>query len=137
MKIFRVEFQVRGYELDAYGHVNNSVYLNYGEYARWCMVEAVSGSQDYFKSNNVSPVVVRAEVDYREPCFLADWLVVETTLDQFRNRVATFRHKVLKRETGKLACEMLITLLVIDSHSKAVKLPADFQTLFGGTETSA
>ena len=27
----RFEFNVRGYELDSFGHVNNAVYLNYLE----------------------------------------------------------------------------------------------------------
>ena len=33
----RFEFNVRGYELDSFGHVNNAVYLNYLEQARWEM----------------------------------------------------------------------------------------------------
>ncbi|MBI3557946.1 MAG: acyl-CoA thioesterase [Deltaproteobacteria bacterium] len=131
MKIFRVEIQVRGYELDGYGHVNHAVYLNYAEFARWRMVEEASGGQDYFKRHGVAPVAVRAEVDYREPCYLADWVVVETTLDQYRKRVAKFRHRVLKRDTGKLAAELLMTLLVVDAAGKAVSLPRDFQALFG------
>ena len=26
---------VRGYELDSFGHLNNAVYLNYAEQAKW------------------------------------------------------------------------------------------------------
>ena len=33
-KTFKTELQVRSYELDFYGHVNNAIYLNYLEYAR-------------------------------------------------------------------------------------------------------
>ncbi len=132
MKIFRVEFQVRGYELDGYGHVNNAVYLNYAEFARWRMIEDVSGGQDYFKRNGVSPVVVRVEIDYREPCLLADWIVVETTLAEYRKRVATFHHKIMKRESGKLAANLVVTLLVVGPTGKAVSLPIDFQPMFSG-----
>ena len=31
---YPIEVDVRSYELDAYNHVNNAVYLNYLEYAR-------------------------------------------------------------------------------------------------------
>ena len=34
MKVFTVKFNVRSYECDSYGHVNNAVYLNYLEFAR-------------------------------------------------------------------------------------------------------
>ena len=64
MKVFIAEHQVRGYELDAYQHVNNSVYLNYAEYARWCMIEEVAGSMNYFKKIHCMPVVARVEINY-------------------------------------------------------------------------
>ena len=131
-KVFRCEMQVRGYELDGYGHVNHAVYLNYCEYARWRMIEeASSGGADYFKKNSVAPVLVRAEVDYREPCFLAEWLVIESEMIEYRKRVTRFRQKIMKRESGKLAAEAVVTVVVVDSNGKAVSLPADFERLFG------
>jgi thioesterase-3 len=132
-KIFRTEFQVRGYELDGYGHVNHAVYLNYAEHARWRMIEdSGSGGANYFKGHRVSPVIVRAEIDYRDACYLAEWIVVETQLLEFRKRVATFRQRVLKRDSGnKLAAELLMTLVVVDENGKAVSLPTDFEHFFG------
>src|SRR5580658_6262701 len=104
VKTYRTTIEVRGYELDGYGHVNHAVYLNYCEHARWRMIEdSGAGGANYFKRNGVAPVLVRAEVDYREPCFLAEWLVVETEMCEYRKRVARFRQKILKRDTGKLA----------------------------------
>ena len=35
MKTYRCLIQVRGYELDSFGHVNHANYLNYLEHARW------------------------------------------------------------------------------------------------------
>ncbi len=32
---FSIEVDVRGYEIDSWGHVNNAVYLNWLELARW------------------------------------------------------------------------------------------------------
>ncbi|MBI3542597.1 MAG: acyl-CoA thioesterase [Deltaproteobacteria bacterium] len=130
MRVFRTEFQVRGYELDGYGHVNHAVYLNYAEHARWQMIEEAAGGADYFKRHGVAPVIVRAEVDYREPCFLAEWIVVETTLFEFRKRVAKYRQLVKKRDSGRVAAELLMTVLVVDAGGKAVSLPADFEAMY-------
>ena len=32
---YKFKTEVRGYELDSYGHVNNAVYVSYAEQARW------------------------------------------------------------------------------------------------------
>ena len=42
MKTYRTELEVRGYELDSYGHVNHAVYPSYLEHARWQMLESES-----------------------------------------------------------------------------------------------
>jgi YbgC/YbaW family acyl-CoA thioester hydrolase len=130
MRVFKTEVQVRGYELDGYGHVNHSVYLNYAEFARWRMTEEATGGSSYFKDRGVNPVVVRAEVDYREPCLLAEWLVVETSMHEFRGRVARFKQRIVKRESGKVAAELLMTLLCVGENGRAVSLPADFEEKF-------
>lgn len=128
--MFKTEFQVRGYELDGYGHVNHAVYLNYAEFARWRMIEDSGAGGDYFKRHAIAPVIVRAEADYREPCFLADWIVVETTLVEFKKRLARFSQIVKKRESGRVAAELLMTVLVVDAAGKVVSLPDDFERYF-------
>ncbi|CAM5648452.1 hypothetical protein SVIOM342S_02750 [Streptomyces violaceorubidus] len=37
---FSVPVTVRGYETDTQGHLNQSVYLNYAEHARWSLLQA-------------------------------------------------------------------------------------------------
>lgn len=136
MKKFRTELQVRGYELDGYGHVNHAVYLNYAEFARWRMIEETAGG-DYFKRNGISPVIVRAEVDYREPCRLAEWLVVETEMLEFRTRRARFKQVVSKRDSGRVAAEIVVSVLVVDEKGRAVSLPDDFYEHFGAPSVGA
>lgn len=128
-KTFIAEHIVRGYELDSYGHVNNAVYLNYAEHARWCMIEEAAGSFAYFKNQGVNPVVARVEVDYKAPCYLGETIRIETTLLEFRRKVAVFRHRIVKPD-GKLATEIRATLVAVGPEGRAVDLPADFEKLF-------
>lgn len=37
---FSVDVTVRGYELDTQGHLNQAVYLQYAEHARWELLRA-------------------------------------------------------------------------------------------------
>ena len=130
MRVFKTEVQVRGYELDGYGHANHAVYLNYAEHARWKMIEEAAGGMDYFKRNGVAPVIVRAEVDYRVPCLLGEWLVIETSVVEIRTRVAKFKQVISKKSSGQIAAEALMTAVVVDSSGKAVKMPEDFTAVF-------
>lgn len=132
MRVFKTELQVRGYELDGYGHVNHAVYLNYAEFARWRMTEEASGGADYFIKRGVAPVIARAEIDYKEPCFLSEWLVVETTLIECRKRTVRFQQLVKKRDSGRVAAEIRVLAVVVDKSGKAVSIPDDYQKLFQG-----
>jgi YbgC/YbaW family acyl-CoA thioester hydrolase len=129
MRVFTTAITVRGYELDAYGHVNNAVYLNYAEWARWCMIKEAAGSMEYFKSAGLAPVVARVEVDYKRPCYLGEELVLETRLMEYKRKVVVFQHQV-KKPGGELATEIRATLVAVGAEGRAQDLPADFQKLF-------
>ncbi|SCF07405.1 acyl-CoA thioester hydrolase [Micromonospora viridifaciens] len=61
---FRVRITVRGYELDTQGHLNQAVYLQYGEHARWECLRAAGISQDRLITSGVGPVALEVTVRY-------------------------------------------------------------------------
>lgn len=61
---FRVRITVRGYELDTQGHLNQAVYLQYGEHARWECLRAAGISQDRLIANGVGPVALEVTLKY-------------------------------------------------------------------------
>ena len=72
---FSVEFPVRGYEVDAFHHVNNAVYLNWLEHARWELGQA-GGFPGW--DSTTQPVVRHVELDYQREVLFGD--VVRVTL---------------------------------------------------------
>ena len=61
---FRVRITVRGYELDTQGHLNQAVYLQYGEHARWEYLRAAGISQDRLIASGVGPVALEVTLKY-------------------------------------------------------------------------
>ncbi len=61
---FSMPFEVRDYELDLQGIVNNSVYLNYFEHARHSYLKAVGIDWADMHERGVDAVVYRIEIDY-------------------------------------------------------------------------
>jgi YbgC/YbaW family acyl-CoA thioester hydrolase len=70
---FSVDVTVRGYEVDVFGHVNNAVYLNWLEHARWSMVGANSVLA---AAPEVQAVLRHVELDYQRETRLGDSLRV-------------------------------------------------------------
>lgn len=130
-KLFKARLQVRGYELDGYGHVNHAVYLNYMEFARWCMIEESGSGGNYFSGHGLTPVIVKAELNYRASCYLAEWLTVETRLIELRKKFAIFEQKIIKENGNILASEGSVTLCAVGKDGKAKELPPDFGSFYG------
>ncbi|MGR6320187.1 thioesterase family protein [Micromonospora soli] len=61
---FRVRVTVRGYELDTQGHLNQAVYLQYSEHARWECLRAAGISQDRLIASGVGPVALEVTVKF-------------------------------------------------------------------------
>lgn len=55
---FQVRIAVRGYELDPRGHVNQAVYLQYAEHARWECLRAAGITHDRLHESGVGPVAL-------------------------------------------------------------------------------
>lgn len=130
-KLFQTLIQVRGYELDGYGHVNHAVYLNYAEYARWKIVEELFGESNYFQKHHLFPVIAKIEANYKKPCFHSEWISVETHLHTHRKKMAVFEQNIFKKNNEQSVDPILTTqlyayLMVVDKHQKTVNFPEEF-----------
>ncbi len=73
---FRVPVTVRGYETDTQGHLNQSVYLQYAEHARWSLLSAAGIEQAEMVASGVGPVVLEQTVSYRRELRAGDEVTV-------------------------------------------------------------
>ncbi|HZO64961.1 MAG: acyl-CoA thioesterase [Kribbellaceae bacterium] len=62
---FAVPVTVRGYELDTQGHLNQAVYIQYAEYARWEFLRAAGISQEELLGTGVGPVALETTIRYQ------------------------------------------------------------------------
>jgi len=64
--MFSLEMEVRDYELDLQGIVNNANYFHWFEHARHCFIRSRGLDFAALHEAGLDPVVYRAELDYRE-----------------------------------------------------------------------
>ena len=122
--IYQYEIQVRGYELDSFGHVNNAVYLNYLEEARWNILKD-KNIWEYFYKHNQFLVVAEATIRYSKELKLFDQLIIQTTL-QKEEPYLLFKQKIINKKTGDITTKATIKTLLVDKN----RVPHDIPDFF-------
>lgn len=76
--------QIRFNDVDIMGHVNNSVYQNYFDFARMRYFEEVFGSRvDWYDK---ALVLVKIELEYQKPVLMYDFIQVLTKVHYLGNK---------------------------------------------------
>ncbi|TDT39742.1 acyl-CoA thioester hydrolase [Streptomyces sp. BK208] len=135
---FSVPVTVRGYETDTQGHLNQSVYLNYAEHARWSLLQAAGIRQAELVADGVGPVALETTIRYRRELLAGDEVTVSCAFEWGEGKTFRIRQVVTKAD-GTVAAEIdavggLMDLterrLVPDPRQRFRKLAAEPE-LFG------
>jgi acyl-CoA thioester hydrolase len=123
--------KVRTYECDAYGHVNNAVYLNYLEYGRMAVLEKAGLTLAAMKKRGVIIVVRRIEIDYKAPAQEAEALVIRTRLKETNKMKGVFYQEIVKQEDDRLVAKAEVTWVFVDTKGKLIPIPDFFRVALG------
>lgn len=109
MDAFELEFEVRDYECDLQGIVNNARYLNYLEHTRHKFL--LSKGIDFAKlhTEGIDLVVSRIEIDYKYSLTSGDRFVVRLTARKEGHLRMIFDQEVIKLPEGKSAVKAKVT----------------------------
>jgi len=102
---FSVRVTVRGYETDVQGHLNQAVYLNYAEHARWSLLQAAGVSQTGLVGTGVGPVVLETTIRYLRELLAGDEVEVSCAFHWSTGKTFTIRQEMRKPD-GTLAAEL-------------------------------
>jgi YbgC/YbaW family acyl-CoA thioester hydrolase len=125
---YEYNITVRGYELDSFGHVNNAVYLNYFEQARWEILRALD-LYGYFEKNRLVLVVAEANVRYSKEAGPFDELTVSTDIVR-EAPYLVFDQTIRRAKTGDIIARGKINTLLVDDD----RIPHDIPDFFPGAK---
>jgi acyl-CoA thioester hydrolase len=103
------EFQVRDYELDIQGIVNNANYLHYFEHARHLFLRTIGLDFADLHDRGIDAVVARIEVDYLSSLRSGDAFLVRTAVEQKGRLRFIFRQEIARASDGEICARALIT----------------------------
>jgi YbgC/YbaW family acyl-CoA thioester hydrolase len=122
-KKITITFTARGYELDSYGHINNAVYLNYLEHARWEFLRELDLYR-ILKENDNLPVVTDIHIRYQREIRLFDELMIESFCFEEKPYLV-FQQKIINKTTGMTAARATTKLIFLDKKKIAEDIPRE------------
>ena len=129
-----MSLEVRDYECDLQGIVNNAVYLHYLEHARHQYLRAHGLSFAELTKTGVHLVVIRMEIEYRLPLRSGDHFLVTSRLKQVSVVRFAFLQEIV-RLTGDrraVAAQARVVCAAMDAMGKPIRptvLDPLFQTM--------
>jgi acyl-CoA thioester hydrolase len=93
---FVIQMEVRDYECDMQGIVNNAVYQNYLEHCRHRFLDAIGLNFAQVTEAGVHLVVIRAELDYKKSLKSGDIFRVELTMEKVSRLRFAFVQKIFR-----------------------------------------
>ncbi|MEV8566060.1 thioesterase family protein [Streptomyces sp. NPDC051322] len=102
---FSVRVEVRGYETDTQGHLNQSVYLQYAEHARWSLLRAGGINQSDLLEQGIGPVALETTIRYKRELVAGDEVDVSCAFVWGKGK--TFRiEQTIRKVDGTVAAEL-------------------------------
>lgn len=80
-------------DMDAFEHVNNTVYFRYFEDARMEFFMQL-GVIDHLKETNIGPILASTRCDFRVPLSFPDEIVIGAWIDQIAEKRFTMHYRV-------------------------------------------
>lgn len=115
---FSLLLQVRDYECDLGGVVNNAVYLNYCEHARHEFLKTIGIDFAEFARRQINFVVTRSEIDYRASLVSGDRFEVYVRAERVSRLRIVFHQEIRLASNQKLICEAKVFGAALDLNGR-------------------
>lgn len=119
------DFEVQGYELDSFNHVNNAVYLNYLESARWNFFKDY-GYLEFMMSERIYPVVIEAHIKYIRELKIFNKCTIETVWDIESNYIIA-NHNIRNKDTGLKVAKSTVKMALVSEEKIIQDIPENLK----------
>ena len=119
------ELTVRSYECDSYNHVNNSVYLNYLEFARMEFMHAINFDYKGIVAAGFYLYVTHIDIYYKSSAFLDDVLEITTESSKLGKVSGEFKQVIAKKD-GTVCAEATVSWACVTTAGRPSKIPENF-----------
>ena len=120
---------IRFNDIDAFGHVNNAVYLTYVEQARVHYFNEIIGWEWNWAKHGI--ILAKAEIDYLQPILFNDDVRIKTRCARIGTKSMDIEYQLVKHQEGNeiLMAAANTVIVAFDYPSrKTVAVPEEWKT---------
>ncbi len=126
-------FEVRGYELDSLNHVNNAVYLNYLEAARWKLMHEKTYNEkkwiDIVLDLKLYPVVTETRIRYVNELRLFDKAIVKSKW-YYDGEYIVIKQDIFREESRERIVKATIKMIMLNEDRIVHEIPSFIKSSF-------
>ncbi len=121
-----LDIQMRFKDVDLFGHVNNTVYLEYMDMGKVHYIESVLG--DMFNNRRDALVIVNINIDFLQPAKFDELLCVQTRVEAVGLHSVTFSQQVANSVTGNVKCRARVVMVGFDATTgESKEIPQEWK----------
>jgi thioesterase III len=120
--LFEYPLTIREGHLDTFGHVNNAVYLQLFEEARWEILHSRGFGMERIVSLGQGPTILEIQLKFLRELRLRQEVVIRSRLESHAGKVAVMLQWIETR-AGERCCEARFTFGLFDTRQRKLIAP--------------
>ena len=117
-EIFEYEVMIKESHLDSFGHVNNAVYVQLYEEARWDFITKNGFGLDVILRDQVGPVLLDLQVKFRKEIKNREVIKIKSQTKEIINSKMMILEQKMINSDGKTASEAILTVGFFDMKAR-------------------
>jgi acyl-CoA thioester hydrolase len=122
-KIFQYPVTIIERHLDFYGHVNNAVYLELYEEARWDFITKGGYGHDRIQKDKCGPVLIELNLTFKRELKNREKIMIESTSLEMKNKFVMQLEQKMIKDDGKIASVLLVNVGLFNMSERKLMLP--------------
>lgn len=123
MRTFEYHKEILEHHLDTFGHVNNAVYLQLYEEARWDFITKNGYGLDRIIKEKVGPVVLEAHVQFKREIGNREQITITSQFQDMKNSLVMLIKQQMLKADGTVASEAEFHVGVFDTAKRKLIPP--------------
>ncbi len=115
--LFTCKILIREMHLDTFGHMNNAMYLQLFEQARWDLITHNGYDLDKIHQAKQGPVILDVYIKFAKELKLREEISITTELIEYKGKTGKLKQQMLKAN-GSLAAEAVFTFGLFDLQTR-------------------
>ena len=120
-KIHTYPLRILEGHLDTFGHVNNAVYLEMFEEARWDLITNNGYGLKKIMETRIGPTILEMTIRFQKELKLRDEIIIESRLVSYAKKIAVIEHRILRGTD--ICCTAEVVMALFDLNSRKIIEP--------------